>query len=555
MYYSDHDVLELIARIEKPYESEVIELKEAKNDFSFKNLGKYFSALSNEAVLRGKQDAWLIFGMDNDKVACGTAYREGNPANLRSLKKEIADRANNHLTLREIHELRIDGKRVLAFQIPAATPGMPTAFNNAAWAREGESLGPLPIDKYEQIRQMRRPDWSALEIEEATFEDLDPKAVKKAVELFLSKHRRHSGAFADMDDRTILDMANLTRNGKITPTTLILLGRPESTRLLDGMSPRITWTLYASNGSVTSYEHFKPPFLLAIDQVLGKIRNEKYRFNANGASLFPFEADQYEPEIIRELLNNCIAHQDYSMQGRIKVEEFEDHLVFLNEGSFIPETIENAMRPGFKPSYYRNPFLSEAMVQMDMIDTIAMGIPKVFQMQRKRYFPLPTYDLSDPTRVRVSVYGKTINESYSRLLYAKPDLPMDVVYLLDKVQKGEEITNEEAAELHRLKLIEGRYPHISITNALASKTGQAVSYTRSKGLNEEACKAFVIQMLSETGPAPRAKITALINDLLPSGLTDAQKAKKVSNLLAKMKKVDKTIDSDGTGKTARWHAL
>lgn len=555
MYYSDHDVLELIARIEKPYESEVIELKEAKSDFSFKDLGKYFSALSNEAILRGKQDAWLIFGMDDDKVACGTSYREGNPANLRSLKKEIADRANNRLTLREIHELRIDGKRVLAFQIPAATPGMPTAFNNAAWAREGESLGPLPIDKYEQIRQMQRPDWSALEIENATFEDLDPAAVKKAIELFLSKHRRHSGAFADMDDRTILDMANLTKNGKITPTTLILLGKPESTQLLNGMSPRITWTLYASNGSVTSYEHFKPPFLLAIDQVLGKIRNEKYRFNANGASLFPFEADQYEPEIIRELLNNCIAHQDYSMQGRINVEEFEDHLVFLNEGSFIPGTIENAMQPGFKPSYYRNPFLSEAMVQMDMIDTIAMGIPKVFQMQRKRYFPLPTYDLSDPTRVRVSVYGKTINESYSRLLYAKPDLPMNIVYLLDKVQKGAEITNEEAAELHRLKLIEGRYPHISITNTLASKTGQEVSYTRSKGLNEEACKALVIQMLSETGPAPRAKITALLSDLLPSGLTDAQKAKRVSNLLAKMKKVDKTIDSDGTGKTARWHAL
>lgn len=555
MYYSDHAVLELIARIEKPYESEVIELKEAKSDFSFKDLGKYFSALSNEAILRGKQDAWLIFGMDDDKVACGTSYREGNPANLRSLKKEIADRANNRLTLREIHELRIDGKRVLAFQIPAATPGMPTAFNNAAWAREGESLGPLPIDKYEQIRQMQRPDWSALEIENATFEDLDPAAVKKAIELFLSKHRRHSGAFADMDDRTILDMANLTKNGKITPTTLILLGKPESTQLLNGMSPRITWTLYASNGSVTSYEHFKPPFLLAIDQVLGKIRNEKYRFNANGASLFPFEADQYEPEIIRELLNNCIAHQDYSMQGRINVEEFEDHLVFLNEGSFIPGTIENAMQPGFKPSYYRNPFLSEAMVQMDMIDTIAMGIPKVFQMQRKRYFPLPTYDLSDPTRVRVSVYGKTINESYSRLLYAKPDLPMDIVYLLDKVQKGAEITNEEAAELHRLKLIEGRYPHISITNTLASKTGQEVSYTRSKGLNEEACKALVIQMLSETGPAPRAKITALLSDLLPSGLTDAQKAKRVSNLLAKMKKVDKTIDSDGTGKTARWHAL
>lgn len=88
---------------------------------------------------------------------------------------------------------------------------------------------------------------------------------------------------------------------------------------------------------------------------------------------------------------------------------------------------------------------------------------------------------------------------------------------------------------------------------MTSKTGQEVSYTRSKGLNEEACKALVIQMLSETGPAPRAKITALLSDLLPSGLTDAQKAKKVSNLLAKMKNMDKTIVSDGTRKTAKWH--
>lgn len=45
--------------------------------------------------------------------------------------------------------------------------------------------------------------------------------------------------------------------GKITPTTLILPGMPDSTRPLDGMSPRITWTLYASNGSVASYEHFQ----------------------------------------------------------------------------------------------------------------------------------------------------------------------------------------------------------------------------------------------------------------------------------------------------------
>ena len=62
-------------------------------------------------------------------------------------------------------------------------------------------------------------------------------------------------------------------------------------------------------------------------------------------------------------------------------------------------------------------------------------------------------------------------------------------------------------------------------------------------------------MLSETGPAPRAKIAALLDDLLPTDLTDQQKSKKISNLLAKMKNIDGTIDSDGIGKAARWRAI
>lgn len=43
------------------FETEVIEFKEAKNDFSFEELGKYFSALSNEANLHNVECAWLVF--------------------------------------------------------------------------------------------------------------------------------------------------------------------------------------------------------------------------------------------------------------------------------------------------------------------------------------------------------------------------------------------------------------------------------------------------------------------------------------------------------------
>ena len=38
-----------------PIENECIEFKEAKNNFDFEELGKYFSALSNEANLKYKR--------------------------------------------------------------------------------------------------------------------------------------------------------------------------------------------------------------------------------------------------------------------------------------------------------------------------------------------------------------------------------------------------------------------------------------------------------------------------------------------------------------------
>lgn len=555
MKHSPEEVLTFLSALRYPSEKEVIELKEAKNDYSFKDIGRYVSALSNEALLRGQDEAWLVFGMTNDCVPIGTNYRRESPRKLQSLKREIAGHTNTRLTIREIFELTLGGQRVLALQIPSAAPGIPTAFDGAAWSREGESLAPLPVDKYEEIRRMRREDWTGTPIDAVSLEDLDAEAVGLAKSLFLNRHATHRDLFASMSDAELLGKANVLLDGKVTPTALILLGKPESVRLLGGATPRITWTLYSSDGSVVSYEHFNPPLLTAVDKVLGKIRNEKYRFMPNPESLFPVEVSQYDQDVIRELLHNCIAHQDYSMQGRINVEEFEDRLVFINEGSFIPGSIEKAMTPGYKPSFYRNPFLCDAMVQLDMIDTVAMGIPKIYQLQRRRYFPLPTYDLSDPNRVSVTIYGRAIDESYSRLLYALPELELDTVYLLDKVQKRQVITQDQAVFLHDRGLIEGRYPHIRIAANVATEVGGEVGYVRSKGLNDNACKSLILQMLRDTGPTSRVKIIGLLDDLLPAEMTKNQKARKVSNLLAQMKNEDGTVDVDGTGKTARWHAI
>jgi ATP-dependent DNA helicase RecG len=57
-------------------ETEIIEFKEAKESYDFDKIGKYFSALSNEANLRGRPFAWLIFGVENTKhQIVGSRYR------------------------------------------------------------------------------------------------------------------------------------------------------------------------------------------------------------------------------------------------------------------------------------------------------------------------------------------------------------------------------------------------------------------------------------------------------------------------------------------------
>src|SRR5690606_32410444 len=109
----------------------------------------------------------------------------------------------------------------------------------------------------------------------------------------------------------------------------------------------------------------------------------KYRY-IKSDSLFPEEVDQYDPYIIREALNNCIAHQDYTLGGKIIVVENEDGLLtFTNSGKFIPNSVEEVVTSESPEPRYRNTFLVGAMVNLNMIDTIGSGIKRMYNIQRR----------------------------------------------------------------------------------------------------------------------------------------------------------------------------
>lgn len=555
MIYAEQQLIEKIREMIEDFEDEVVEFKEARTNYSFKDIGKYFSALGNEANIRDKKEAWLIFGVDNNKNIVGSEYRK--EGGLQNLKKEIVGGTNERLTFMEIYELYIDAHRIVAFQIPPAMRGIPTTWNGAAYAREGEHLSPLPIDKMDLIRSQIGVDWSKLIVEEADFNDLDPEAVACARKLFIKKQnasKKSTEMLEKMSDVEILNKAGILIKGKVTNTALLLLGKEESTYLFDGFIPRITWTLYNGDGSIKAYEHFDMPLLMAVDKTYAKVRNEKYRYIAGQQTLFPDEVDQYEPDVVKEILNNCIAHSNYQLRGKINVEEFEDKLVFINEGNFIPETVERTLEEGYKPPYYRNTFLCRAMVNLYMIDTNAMGIPMMYQIQREKCFPLPTYDLEESNRVKVTLYGKILDRNYTQLLHSNAALDLRTVFLLDKVQKKEIISKEDFYALKKAGLLEGRYPNIFVSYKVANIVGKQTDYVRNRGLSNDVCKQIIINALETMEKASVSELKEILAGALPAFMDEKQQSKKVSNILQAMKK-NKIADVSGTGHAARWFLI
>ena len=141
-------------------ENEIVEFKEAKSTYDSNKLGIYFSALSNEANLKNAECAWLIFGVeDKKKTIVGTSFRNSSK-DLQNLKKEVADQTNNRITFIEIYSLDLTEGRVIMFQIPPSSKGIPTSYKGHCYARDGESTVALNDEKRDRIRkQIIEEDW------------------------------------------------------------------------------------------------------------------------------------------------------------------------------------------------------------------------------------------------------------------------------------------------------------------------------------------------------------------------------------------------------------
>jgi ATP-dependent DNA helicase RecG len=540
----------LLARLIARWEGEVVEFKQAGKDYDTDKIGRYFSAMANEANLRSEDGAWLVFGVDNaTRTVMGTDYRL-EAERLQSLKIQISSDTEPSITLRDIHELHTAQGRVLLLEIPAAPQGMPIAWKGHYYARAGESLTHLGLDKLDELRgQVGVADWTAQQVPGATLADLDTTALAKSRESFAKKYANRFTAeeVASWPDAAFLDRARLTQNGHITRATLLLLGKAESAYRLSPHPAQMTLKL---EGAEQAYMHFAPPFLLSTTELYQKIRNLPLRILPND-QLVPVEVAKYDQKIVLEALHNCIAHQDYMRNGRVVVIEKPDRLVFESEGAFFEGQPTDYVGGHKTPRRYRNPFLTQAMAELNMIDTMGYGIHEMHLGQARRYFPMPDYDLSEPTAVKLTLYGAIVDAAYSRTLIQKTDLSLQDILALDRVQKKLPIDDAVVKRLRQAGLIEGRRPHLFVSASVASATAKKADYIRTRAQDDAFYAKLLQDYLIKFGTATRQEIDKLLWDKLSDALDSSQKETKIGNLLTNWRAAG-LIRNQGSRKASQW---
>ncbi len=176
----------------------------------------------------------------------------------------------------------------------------------------------------------------------------------------------------------------------------------------------------------------------------------------------------------------------------------------------------------------------------------------MFLLQRKRYFPMPDYDLKEPDKVKVRIIGKVIDENYTKMLINKTDLSLKTVICLDKVQKKIRLSRDEHKLLKTQKLVEGRYPNLFVTAKIAAITGDKSTYIKQRAFDDQHYKEMIIAFIKQYGSASRKDINDLLLNKLSDALDQKQKFSKIHNLLYEMSKKDKSIINQGSRKRSRW---
>ena len=415
----------------------------------------YVTALCNEG------GGYLVLGMEDTfpHKVIGTKQCEGQ---LGELESNIYRDTQIRPVIYDLYEDETNKTgRVLVIEIPPRPVGKLFRFEDVALMRVGEELKPMSDEMMFSILQEHEPDFSADICDSITIDDLDVEAIRILKQKYATKQKNPD--FLTLPDTQVLSDLNLIKDGKVTNAALILVGKQE---VLNNRLPQASVILeFRKSESLVPYTNrqvYGQPFYKMIDLLWHDIdlRNDKIDVNENS---YIFNIPYFNEEVIRESINNAIAHRDYRRTSETVIKQYPQKMIIMNTGGFpLGVTIENLLRVQSTP---RNRLLADVLAKTGIVERSGQGIDKIYKNTLSEGKDEPDYSHSDPFRVELHLSAVIKDKAFAmfldseqRDLSEEERLSVFEVMALNHIREGRsnEVEKEMLKALQERGLIEKR---------------------------------------------------------------------------------------------------
>jgi predicted HTH transcriptional regulator len=402
---------QLLDSLIKQYESEYIEFKGSNSDPE--NIGQLISALANGAVLQKKDEAYLIYGVNDSREIVGTTFEPDlYKKNNQPFKNWLASNLS-HAGALGYQNIDHPKGRVLIITIPRATT-YPVKFKGVEYIRIGESRKKLSEQPelarklWEEILKTSFEDGHASDLvnEEEVFELLDISPY------FTLREEPVPSSREEIIPHLISDNVLVPKLGRYYITNLGALLFARRFQDFDSLMNRGVRLIRYKGTDKTVVERSldgSKGYAIGINELINvallltparEVLDDRARRISSA----------YPREVIRELAINMLLHQDFSVSGFApRIEIYSDRIEFTNPGSPII-----ALERFLDLNRSRNPKLARIMRFMKLTEERGMGIDVVEARCEAKYLPSPSFMASDGF-TRVTIFDhKTLRQFNSK---------------------------------------------------------------------------------------------------------------------------------------------
>ncbi|WP_291965911.1 ATP-binding protein [Maribacter sp.] len=348
----------------------------------------YVIAFANEG------GGYLVFGIKESipHIVVGSKQNENTTGELES---NIYRDTGIRVLTKELFDQ--NGKRVLVIEIPSRPIGRVFKFEDVPLMRVGDQLKPMSDAQYLKIIQEQEPDFSEKICLGLTLNDLDDDAIRKMKEAYSKK--QNNTQFLTLSKEQVLTDLNLVIDDKVTNAAVILLGKKNIIRK-NIPQASIMLEYRKDEGKITFDQRhsFSGPFFLETDSLWEKINLRNGSFPIQEGP-FIFNIPYFNNEVIREAINNAIAHRNYGLTSETVIKQYDSRLDIISPGGFpVGVNLENLITISSTP---RNRLLTDVLQKTGIVERSGQGIDKIYYQTLKEGKSEPDYSKSDAFQVEL----------------------------------------------------------------------------------------------------------------------------------------------------------